>query len=58
MTPCPCGGEPYVDEFKWPKRDRVYFLRCKSCGGMSDTVKTPEEAESLLIHYEQNGELK
>jgi len=53
MTPCPCGGATYVDEFQWPKREAVFFLRCEKCGAMSDAVKTEQEALTLVIRSDQ-----
>ncbi len=55
-APCPCGGETYVDSFDWPKRKRVFFLRCEQCRGMSKAVSTSEEAEQLKIEPEEAAE--
>lgn len=46
---CPCGGQTYVDEFVWPRKPRVFFLRCEKCWAMSDAEATPEAAEKSHI---------
>lgn len=46
---CPCGGQTYVDNFLWPRKKLVFFLRCEECGAMGDTEATHEAAEKSAI---------
>lgn len=46
---CPCGGQTYVDDFLWPRKPIVYFLRCEECGAMGDAEATHEAAEKSVI---------
>lgn len=55
-APCPCGGATHVESFDWPGKPLQWFIRCESCGGMSDTEATKEAAEGLRIAAEQAAE--
>jgi len=48
-APCPCGGATYVDEFIWPERPQVFFVRCGQCWAKSSNASTEAEAAALQI---------
>lgn len=48
MKPCGCGGEMWVDSFDPIKRPVEYFLRCTTCGQMTEPCASPDEAEAAV----------
>ncbi len=55
LPPCPsCGGETFVDSFEWPRKPRVWYVRCTQCWAMSqEDVPTEEEAYELTINFKE-----
>lgn len=47
-APCHCGGETQLEHYD-PPRGIEWFLRCLSCGAMSETKPTADLARHLTI---------
>jgi hypothetical protein len=51
MNRCPCGGETQLEYFDHPKGIQ-WFMRCRSCGEMSESAKTEDEAKMLPVQIQ------
>ena len=47
IAPCECGGEAQLEVFDHPRRDREFFMRCRSCQGMGPSAPSMDAARAL-----------